>query len=473
MSDNRPPSTTPDAPSDPDRAQRRFAAAINAVSDAFYAMDPDWRIVVFNAAAERYFGFPASEVLDRNLWDVFPQGRGGKYEEVCLRAKEGVRSTLIMPSVLRPGRSVEITVAPWDGGVCVAITDITDRKSREAQVSQLMREVNHRSKNLLAVVQAVARQTAAKSPREFVASFEQRLLALAKAQDLLVQGQWRHVGFEDLVRAELGHFASLIGRRIILDGPDIAVSAAAAQSFGMAFHELATNAAKYGALSNDVGAVTITWRLEEPSGAARHLFVEWREIGGPTVSPPISKGFGATVIGPMVRSGLSAEVDVMFEPAGLIWRVRSEANSIVMPRPPQQNRTSQPGAASRMEPAGQRGRILIVEDEPLVGMEIAEALEQAGFTVVGPAASTRDALALLASHGCDGAVLDVNLGSETSEPLALKFSSEGVPFVTLTGYAPDQTPAAFVGAPLLTKPIVTELLVAELAGRLADLQPPA
>jgi len=201
------------------RERRRFEAALNTVADVFYALDAEWRIVVFNASAENYFGFSAQEVMGRNLWDVFPQGRGGRYEDLCQKAKHGGRSTLVMPSALKPGRLVEITFAPWDNGVCIAITDVTDRQAREAQVRQLMAEVNHRSKNLLAVVQAVARQTASKSPKDFVASFEHRLMALAKAQDLLIKSDWRRVGLEDLVRAELEHFVALIGRRIILQGP--------------------------------------------------------------------------------------------------------------------------------------------------------------------------------------------------------------------------------------------------------------
>lgn len=474
MSEKDPPKRSAVRPRAGDRAvraERRLTAAMNAISDAFYALDADWRIVIFNPAAERYFGFPAAEVIGRNLWDIFPQGRDGPYGDMCRKAKEqGARSTLVMPSALRPGRSVEITIAPWDDGVCVAITDITDRKSKEAQVSQLMREVNHRSKNLLAVVQAVARQTAAKSPKDFVASFEQRLLALAKAQDLLIKGEWRHVRLEDLVRAELSHFASLIGRRIILNGPELAVSPAAAQALGMAFHELATNAAKYGALSNDVGVVTVTWRMEKQKGAEPRLQLEWREVGGPTVAPPVSKGFGSTVVGPMVRGGLGAEVDVQFAPAGVTWRMSCDASRIIaVGEAPRGLPQSASPAASVEPPASEsRGRILVVEDEPLVSMELADALESAGFTVLGPVATNDDAFALVEEHGCDGAVLDVNLGRETSEPLALKLVADGVPFVTLTGYAPDQLPAPFQRAPHLTKPVRTEILVVELAGCLAQ-----
>jgi PAS domain S-box-containing protein len=452
------------------RLERRFEAALAAVSDAFYAMDEDWRIVVFNAAAERYFGFPAERVLNKSLWDVFPQGRGRPYEELCHKAKAGERSTLVMPSALRPGRSVEITFARWDEGVCIAITDVTDRQSREAQVRELIGEVNHRSKNLLAVVQAVARQTAARDPKEFVSSFEQRLRAVAKAQDLLTKGEWRHVGLEDLIRAELDHFSSLIGERISLDGPTVALTSAAAQSLGMAFHELATNAAKYGALSNRTGAIALVWRLEQQERGGEQLVIVWRETGGPAVTAPTAQGFGASVIGPMVRTGLAAEVDIEFRPEGLCWRMRCSAErclakeALARIAPDRRAPEPKPPAA----PTQSRGRILVVEDEPLVGMEIADALADAGFTVLGPVASNEDALGLLAKQGCDGAVLDVNLGRETSEPLALKFAEEGVPFVTLTGYSAEQVPRPFRQAVLLTKPVTTDVLVAELADRLTQ-----
>jgi PAS domain S-box-containing protein len=448
------------------QARRRFEAAMNTIADVFYALDPEWRIVVFNKAAERYFGFAAKDVLDRDLWEVFPQGRGGRYEALCQKAKDGKNSTLVMPSALKPGRLVEITFAPWDDGVCVAITDVTDRQGKEAQVRQLMAEVNHRSKNLLAVVQAVARQTAAKNPKDFVTSFEQRLMALSKAQDLLIKGDWRKVGLEELIRAELEHFAALIGRRIILQGHRIAITPAAAQALGMAFHELATNAAKHGALSNDVGAVTISWEVAKPEGAAEErLTIAWREIGGPSVRDPVSKGFGSSVIGPMVRNGLSAEVDIAFNPEGLLWRMSCEAGDVLAAGEPDHVEHAEP--RERPAHSSTRGRILVVEDEPLVGMEIADALTEAGFTVLGPVSSNADALALVAVSGCDGAVLDVNLGRETSEPLAIKFRAEGVPFITLTGYAPDQTPESYQHAPVLTKPILTEILVAELASQIA------
>jgi two-component sensor histidine kinase len=140
----------------------------------------------------------------------------------------------------------------------------------------LTRELNHRTKNLLSVVQSIANQTAASKPTDFAERFSQRIRALSVSRDLLVQGQWRGVEIEALVRAQLAHFADLIGERIMIDGPPLSVTPAAAQSIGMALHELATNAGKYGSLSDDHGSVTIDWRLDDGQ-----FSIGWVERDGP------------------------------------------------------------------------------------------------------------------------------------------------------------------------------------------------
>src|SRR5258706_2919001 len=142
--------------------------------------------------------------------------------------------------------------------VCVA-QDVTERKAHEEQVHLLMREANHRAKNMLSLVQAIARQTAAREPEDFVGRFTERIQALAANQDLLVRNEWQGVDVEDLVRAQLAHFADLVGSRITVHGPKLGLNAAAAQAVGLALHELATNAGKYGALSTDAGRVDIRW----------------------------------------------------------------------------------------------------------------------------------------------------------------------------------------------------------------------
>src|SRR6266481_4546581 len=145
--------------------------------------------------------------------------------------------------------------------VCVA-QDVTERKAHEDQVHLLMCEVNHRAKNMLSLVQAIARQTAAREPEDFISCFTERIQALAANQDLLIRNEWQGVDVEDLVRAQLAHFADLVGSRIAVHGPKLRLNAAAAQAIGLALHELATNAGKYGALSVDAGRVEVGWRFD-------------------------------------------------------------------------------------------------------------------------------------------------------------------------------------------------------------------
>jgi two-component sensor histidine kinase len=148
------------------------------------------------------------------------------------------------------------------------VQDITERKRREEERREseqrehlLMREANHRAKNMPSLVQAIARQTAAREPEDFVERFTERIQALAATQDLLVRNKWQGVDVGDFVRAQLAHFADLVGPRIVVHGPNLRLNAAAAQATGLALHELATNAGKYGALSTDSDRVDFSWEL--------------------------------------------------------------------------------------------------------------------------------------------------------------------------------------------------------------------
>jgi PAS domain S-box-containing protein len=203
--------------------------------------------------------------------------------------------------------------------VCVA-EDLTERKAQEEQVQLLMRESNHRAKNMLSLVQAIARQTAAREPEDFVARFSERIRALAANQDLLVRNEWQGVDAEDLVLAQLAHFADLVGSRIAMRGPKLRLNAAAAQAIGLALHELATNAGKYGALSTDRGRVDVCW------GTDRDTFtISWTERDGPTVSPPERRGFGSTVIASMAKATIGGEVQLDYAPSGVVWRLTCPA----------------------------------------------------------------------------------------------------------------------------------------------------
>jgi PAS domain S-box-containing protein len=192
--------------------------------------------------------------------------------------------------------------------------DITDRKRHEEHLNLLMREVNHRAKNMLSVVQAISHQTAAKSPKDFLARFTERLQALSANQDLLVRNDWGGVDIEDLVRAQLAAFVDLIGSRISVHGPKLRFNSVAAQAVGLALHELATNASKYGALSTETGSVEVCWRLD-----GNIFAMNWTERGGPPVSEPTQRGFGSTVVNFMAKRSVEGEVQLDYAPSGVIW----------------------------------------------------------------------------------------------------------------------------------------------------------
>lgn len=192
-------------------------------------------------------------------------------------------------------------------------------KLAEQQIRLLMTEVNHRSKNLLSVVMAIAQQTAASSPREFVKRFSNRVQALAVNHDLLVKSQWRNIETSELISGQLAHFGDIVGKRILVGGPPLRLRSATAQSIGMVVHELSTNAVKYGALSSDEGRIEITWEIDG-SGTEPLFLVRWTERNGPPIVAPTYRGFGTTVVTRMVEMSLDGETELDYAPTGLTWK---------------------------------------------------------------------------------------------------------------------------------------------------------
>jgi two-component sensor histidine kinase len=199
--------------------------------------------------------------------------------------------------------------------------DITERKHGEEHLRRLMQEVNHRANNLLAVVQAMAQHLADSGDSgDFIARFTRRLSALAASNNLLLSGKWQGVEVGKLVVSQLAPFEAR--GRLSASGPPLRLKPPAAQAIGMALHELATNAAKHGALSNGGGSIAIDWDLQHD-----RFVMDWRERGGPTVSPPRRIGFGHTVMGPMTEQTLAGEVSLDFAPEGLRWRLACAARN--------------------------------------------------------------------------------------------------------------------------------------------------
>jgi PAS domain S-box-containing protein len=215
------------------------------------------------------------------------------------------------------GAGPERRVASFGG----TVQDITERKEREEKEYLLMREINHRAKNMLSVVDAIAHQTATRSPEDFVERFSERVQALSANQDLLVRNEWKGVEIGDLVRAQLAHFADLIGSRIAMQGPALRLNPASAQAVGLALHELATNAGKYGALSTDRGRVDISWGVIEGD-----IFtMNWTEREGPPVTPPKRRGFGTVVMEAMASRSVDGAVQHDYSPLGVTWRLTCPA----------------------------------------------------------------------------------------------------------------------------------------------------
>ena len=207
-------------------------------------------------------------------------------------------------------------------GITCAAVDITERKEGEAHLRLLMRELTHRSKNLLAVIQAMARQTArhTASTEVFVERFSARLQALAMSHDLLVQEGWHGASLHDLVKSQLGHYLGREQTQITYEGPSILLKPEAAQGLGLGLHELATNAAKYGALSTPLGHVDIRWR-RLPASEGNGIEILWQERGGPAVAAPSARGFGSMVIERHLANTLDGEVKLGFTPRGVECRI--------------------------------------------------------------------------------------------------------------------------------------------------------
>jgi len=310
---------TPETTAEPSY-EARLEAVLESVSEGFYALDAEWRFVVFNRAAEEYFGGSRREVLGRNLWEVFPQGRGTPFEGYCRAAMEqAVSTTFETRSELRPDRVVELKIVPMrGGGLAVTLSDVTERRSAEARQRLLVNELNHRVKNALATVQAIAAQSlrgedvSAAARERFLA----RLMALARANDVLVAEDWQGASLAAIAGEVAGPHGAC--ERFLIEGPAVHLSPQAATAMALALHELATNAAKYGALSTPEGRVALGWSLAGEPGR-RRVLITWRETGGPPAAPPARTGFGTRLIERGLAGGLKALAKLDYRPEGLVF----------------------------------------------------------------------------------------------------------------------------------------------------------
>jgi PAS domain S-box-containing protein len=327
--------------------EQRLAATYQYAPIGISEVDADGRLLRANAQACRLLGYSPDEVLGLSIFEetVDESGQADRQQFQRQVAGESDRYTVEKRIHRKDGSYVWVSITSSsvrdsDGRFLYAVRtqeDISERKRREEERDErekrehlLMREINHRAKNMLSLVQAIARQTAAREPKDFIGSFTERIQALAANQNLLIRNEWQGVDVEDLVRAQLAHFADLVGSRIAVDGPKLCLNASAAQAIGLTVHELATNAGKYGALSVNAGCVDVNWQFDGELFA-----MSWTERCGPPVSPPERRGFGSTVIVSMAKETVDGEVRVHYAPSGLVWRLTCPApNALELWKPP-------------------------------------------------------------------------------------------------------------------------------------------
>ena len=269
------------------------------------------------------FVHPDDRAAFRKAFDETTQGKttGFDQEFRIVRPDGEIRWVLRRAQLIRAedGRPVSML------GVAL---DMTERRDREDHIAFLMRELAHRSKNLVAVIQAIAHQTARHSDKisDFTERFSARLVSLSRTQDLLTGKDRKGALLEDIVHAQIEPFVEGQGKRLSITGPRVVLDEPATQSVGLALHELATNAAKYGALSVPQGRVTIEWVLAGKPGGACPLQLRWRERNGPKVQKPARKGFGHVVMERTVADSLQGEVKLDFAPDGLRWEAEIPAD---------------------------------------------------------------------------------------------------------------------------------------------------
>lgn len=342
------------------------------------------------------------------------------------------------------------TIARIDG----VTIDITDRKEAERRQTMLAREVDHRARNALAIVQSVIRLTRdEQSTKSFKESVEGRVRALAKAHELLSQSRWQGGDILRLVREELApYFAG--ASQIRVEGPSVVLQPDRAQTIALVLHELATNATKYGALSERTGSVQVRWAVNDGM-----LRLEWNEDAARTISAPSRNGVGTRIIMASAAAIRGGEAKFDWRPGGLAFAL---SLPLVTPELPRTGTPSAQVNVVRFQQSTAPRRVLLVEDEALTGMFMHDLLVELGYDVIGPIPSVEDAMDLACKDGFCAALLDVNLRGFPVDPVATLLMKRQIPIALVTGYAGEHIDAAFAHLPVLRKPVAPDAVRALL-----------
>ena len=337
--------------------------------------------------------------------------------------------------------------------------NLIDRERQIAQESQLLlvAELNHRVKNVLAVIRSLVRQSQLGSPsfEVFTNDLQARIHALSVAHDQLTQSNWKAAPLRDLIEAEAQAWTEADDARLVVSGPGVMIEARAYQSLALVLHELITNAAKYGALSVREGRLSITWKLTKTGD----LMLNWAERNGPPVKRPERRGFGSIVVEQSIPFELQGEARITYEPEGVsaVFRIPYE----FVRRGASETRRREPLRTRRADLTGKS--LLLVEDSMMIALDAQSMLQNCGAEVE-LVATTSDARRALKLNKFDAAILDVNLYTETSFPIAEDLQDRAIPFVFATGYGETVVvPDRFKHIHIVSKPYAEDALRAALA----------
>ena len=315
-------------------ANQRLAAIVDSSDDAIVSKDLNGVITSWNRGAERLFGHTAGEIIGRPIMTLIPSDR--QHEEAMIHERIRRGEVVDHYETVRQRKDgslvdISLTISPVKDtagrivGASKIARDISEKKQAQARQDLLTREIEHRTRNLFAVALAVASSSFAgkDSVKEAEAAVVSRLSSLGKTQFMLIDKECQGADLAEIVRSEMSPY----GDRVQVEGPSLMLEASAAQSFSLALRELATNAAKYGALSNSVGRVHISWSKLASNGSGRFAF-RWQERGGPPVSPPTRKGFGSVVLEEAMTEHFDMPPRIHFPIAGVTYELSGALDAL-------------------------------------------------------------------------------------------------------------------------------------------------
>ena len=351
------------------------------------------------------------------VWRETVEGRSAPWSDAEVHAADILRTTLLE--------------------VYLKVTDAAnmERKRAHEQQQLLISELNHRVRNILNLMRGLIGQSrsSARTIEDFIANLDGRIQSLARAHDQLTAEKWEPASLKALIHCEFEAYADTKRDRVTITGPDAMITPAGFTTMALVIHEMATNAVKYGALCDQSGKVVIT--LSEDSSGG--ILIHWVERGGPPVTPPKRRGFGSVIIEQSLPHELSGDAAIDYKVSGVEARFRLPPTAIADVLADGVDRQ----APQRDAPSTQMsltGKGLVLEDTLIIAMDAVEALKGLGASEVKTASSVADAMAWLTGNTVDFALLDVNLGSEQSVPVAEYLAERNIPFVLATGYGASE-----------------------------------